>query len=71
MYRAKLVPNLTSGNLIKFNRIKIICTGGIHMYKINDKFPKNALTFLRELLVLYRDSRVMNGVGERVGTMCD
>ena len=32
-------------NLIKFNRIKIICTGGIHMYKINDKFPKNALTF--------------------------
>ena len=41
------------------------------MYKINDKFPKNALTFLRELLVLYRDSRVMNGVGKRVGTMCD
>ena len=42
------------------------------MYKINDnKFPKNVLTFLSELLVLYRDSRVMNGVGERVGTMCD
>ena len=35
------------------------------MYKINDKFPKNALTFLRELLVLYRDSRVMNGVGKK------
>ena len=41
------------------------------MYKINDKFPKKCFNFLRELLVLYRDSRVMNGVGERVGTMCD
>ena len=35
------------------------------MYKINDKFPKNALTFLRELLVLYRDSRVIKWGGQK------
>ena len=41
------------------------------MYKINDnKFPKNVLTFLRELLVLYGDSRVMNGVGKKEWEPC-
>ena len=36
--------------------------------KLNDnKFPKRCFNFSRELLVLYRDSRVLNGVGKKGG----